>query len=47
MGAGRLGQVVVQAEALERGALVAGGGVQEQADGQPVPGPDPGGQATP
>src|SRR5215207_1957013 len=30
----RPGQVVVQAEALERGPLVAGGGVQEQADGQ-------------
>jgi hypothetical protein len=38
---------MVKAQALERGALGAGGGVQQQADRQAVARARPGGQATP
>jgi hypothetical protein len=38
----RLGQVVVQPQPLERGPLVPGGGVQQQAHRQPVTGAGPG-----
>ena len=42
--AGRLGEVVVQAQALERGALVDGGACISSADRQPVARARPGGQ---
>jgi hypothetical protein len=44
-GADRLGEVVVHPQPVERGPLVPGGGVEQQADRQPVTRAGPGGQA--